>query len=394
MVRDGRVGEESNERRGADVNNRGVTTMRCCRTRGTSPCGAGLDPALTARCYKPCMSRNSVPAEASDTVQGADGVRVLLFNADGADRRIQLETLRLDTLSPRQLAWIDLLAPETGDIAPLLQKLGLERLPLTRALDPDSAPLCRHQDWFVARAFAPTRVADGAPQAQPWLLAVGPNAVLTVHRATLPFLDALFVQEDPDSQLGVLSADAFAAALLDRMLTVYLDAIADFEDRVDALEMAIMEPKLRAGQLKQLRDLRHTVSRLRRLLTSHRGLFDALPRPDFRPDLPPEVNAHYVAVSARYERTVDAVENARDLVLGSFELLAARLSQRTNDSMRLLTFVTALLGTLAVIAGVMGMNFDAPVFATGARGLWTTIGGMAALVIAALLFARRRRWWR
>lgn len=340
------------------------------------------------------MARHPVPSEADTPAAGPDGVRVLLFNADGIDQRIGIEQLELDALSPRQLAWIDLQAPDAAAIAPLLQQLGLERLPLIRLLDPDSAPLCDYQDWFVARALAPERPAQGAPQGQPWLLAVGPNAVLTVHGEALPFLDDVFALEDPDSQLGALSAEAFAAALLDRMLTVYLDAIAEFEDRVDALEMAILEPKMRGGQLKQLRDLRHMVSRLRRMLTAHRRLFDALPRPDFRPHLPPEVNAHYVAVSARYERTVDAVENARDLVLGSFELLAARLSQRTNDSMRLLTFVTALLGTLAVVAGVMGMNFDAPVFATGARGLWVTVGGMAALVVAALLFARYRRWWR
>ena len=99
-------------------------------------------------------------------------------------------------------------------------------------------------------------------------------------------------------------------------------------------------------------------------------------------------------MSKRYERVVDAVENARDLVVGSYELLSTRLSQRTNESMRLLTFVTVLLGSLAVIAGMLGMNFRAGIFDTGSEGFWTAVGLMAVLVLAALLLARLRGWWK
>jgi Mg2+ and Co2+ transporter CorA len=90
---------------------------------------------------------------------------------------------------------------------------------------------------------------------------------------------------------------------------------------------------------------------------------------------------------------MDAIETARDLVVGSFELFATRTAQRTNDTMRVLTFVTVLLGSLAVAAGVLGMNFDAPFFQSGAQGFWTAIAGMAIVVVAALALARWRRWF-
>jgi Mg2+ and Co2+ transporter CorA len=87
------------------------------------------------------------------------------------------------------------------------------------------------------------------------------------------------------------------------------------------------------------------------------------------------------------------VENARELVVGSFELFATRTAQRTNDTMRVLTFVTVLLGTLAVVAGALGMNFKAPFFDTGADGFWIAIGAMGAIVLLSTLFARWRRWF-
>jgi Mg2+ and Co2+ transporter CorA len=62
--------------------------------------------------------------------------------------------------------------------------------------------------------------------------------------------------------------------------------------------------------------------------------------------------------------------------------------------MQLLTFVTVVLGTLAVVAGVLGMNFNAPLFDTGTAGFWTTVGAMAGFVLLAMLVARWRGWWK
>jgi Mg2+ and Co2+ transporter CorA len=322
----------------------------------------------------------------------AGAVRAWLFNADGRDQQVDPYALRLPDLSQRQLAWIDASVAGPEAARQLLQRLGLEILPAAALTSEDQLPLHPWQDWFIARAEAAAIDVD-PPRGEPWWLVVGPNAVLTLHRAPLPFLDELFDRDDPDSQLGVLSADSFAASLLDRMLTAYFAAIDSLEDEVDEFEVALLVPRLQGSKLPALRKLRRTVSTLRRMLASHRDLFDALSRPDFRPDRQDEANGHFVAVSARYERAVDAVENARSLLIGAFELLSARQSQQTNDSMRVLTFVTVLLGSLAVIAGVLGMNFDAGLFHTGSRGLWTAIGGMALIVIAATLWARARGWW-
>ena len=89
---------------------------------------------------------------------------------------------------------------------------------------------------------------------------------------------------------------------------------------------------------------------------------------------------------------MDAVEMARELVVGSFELFTTRSAQRTNDTMRVLTFVTVLLGTLAVVAGAMGMNFKAPLFDTGKTGFWVTVGLMGLVTVVATVVARWRKW--
>jgi magnesium transporter len=323
------------------------------------------------------------------------GVRVLLFDARGDDRRLDdPRALDASRLSEHELAWIDLQADGPEEIEATLRALGLDAPPIASLFDAKASPLLQYQDGYAARAV--TACWDGSQDrvaGVPWLLLVGRNVVATAHKDAMPFLDDIAQRHDPASRVGELDADSFAITLLDRMLTAYYDALDDFEGRLDQLEVDILDDRVRGRHIPHLRRLRRAASMFRRLLSAHRDLFDALRRPDFRPDSDDRIDARYRAVSARYDRAMDAVENARDLVVGSYELLDTRLSQRTNESMRLLTFVTVLLGTLAVIAGVLGMNFQAEIFDSGSTGFWITVGLMALAVTGAMVLARRRGWW-
>jgi Mg2+ and Co2+ transporter CorA len=162
---------------------------------------------------------------------------------------------------------------------------------------------------------------------------------------------------------------------------------------VDRLEVGILSREGHREALPDLARLRRGASRLRRLLAPHRHVFGAMARPDFRPEAGDLADKQFRALEQRFERAMDAIENARELVVGSFELFATRTAQRTNETMRVLTFVTVLLGSLAVAAGVLGMNFNAPFFQSGAQGFWIALAGMAIVVLAALVFARWRRWF-
>ncbi|MFA6987177.1 MAG: CorA family divalent cation transporter, partial [Arenimonas sp.] len=106
----------------------------------------------------------------------------------------------------------------------------------------------------------------------------------------------------------------------------------------------------------------------------------------------PEAKPHFEALNLRYERVEDELDNARNLVIGSFELLSARAAQKTNETMRALTFVTVLMGSLALIAGVMGMNFELGFFRSGLSGFLIVTGSMVVFSAAAIWLARKRSW--
>jgi Mg2+ and Co2+ transporter CorA len=91
------------------------------------------------------------------------------------------------------------------------------------------------------------------------------------------------------------------------------------------------------------------------------------------------------------ERTIDAVENTRDLLVGSLEIYLGRVGQRTNEVMKSLTLLSAVLLPAVVVAGVMGMNFQMGFFDT-TENFWIVIGVMLALGAIALVVAKLRKW--
>jgi Mg2+ and Co2+ transporter CorA len=63
----------------------------------------------------------------------------------------------------------------------------------------------------------------------------------------------------------------------------------------------------------------------------------------------------------------------------------------TNTFVQRLTFLTLLTGSLAVIAGILGMNFKADIFDME-NGFWMTVGGLAVVAVGLTIFARFKRW--
>lgn len=327
------------------------------------------------------------PADAT-----AASCRARLFDAQGQDAVVSCDDLRGLELADHQLLWIDL-RPDFAALDQVWEALQLPVAALQAARSASTTPeLQKRGDVFWVRVVSVSSGDGLSLRGNVLSLVAARNVVVSLHDGTIPFLDTLGEREAAGSDIGALCAESFVAALLDWHLATYFEAVADFEIAVERLEAGILAVRQRES-LPELRRLRKAASRLRRMLAPHRAVFSALSRPDFRPGETAEANAHFAALDTRFERAMDMVENTRDLVVGSFELFSSQVALQTNDSMRRLSFITMVIGVLAVIAGVLGMNFDAPLFKTQAAGFWTAVAAMLLLASAAVAVARWRRWF-
>jgi Mg2+ and Co2+ transporter CorA len=324
------------------------------------------------------MPRTHDESGATSRSSAPPPLRALLFENDQGSREVDATSLdAYAAVADHRLLWVNAIA-ETGVPAALLP-LGadLERL------DPDGGTelgLVIQGDWTYLHVHALNWHGGGRPTDSAVAIGIGPNVVVTVHRKPVDFVAAVLDNEADHLRVGRLEATSFAMGLLDRMLTDYLDARDAFETQLDRLELLILR-RPKPGYLGELQRLRHLASKLRRHLAAQRDLFDALGRPDFDPRLSDSAERHCRAVSLRYSAVMMAVEAARELVNGSFDLYTSRAAEGTNQAMHTLTVVTVAMGLAATVAGVLGMNFQAPLFETGERGFYVAAGAIAAVLL-------------
>ncbi|WP_313316499.1 CorA family divalent cation transporter [Stenotrophomonas sp.] len=315
-----------------------------------------------------------------------------VFGSNGPPRELSEAEISSCRVAEHELLWIDLHGP---DEAMLDQLWDCCRLPgnARRFLDGGSTPAVENEgDFFWTRAVAITSEQGGELLSGAVVVCIaGKNRVITWHTEEVDFIRELRCRTH-GAAIGLLTSESFVATLLDRQLAGYFSAVNDFECAVEHLE-ADMSVNAVDKNIHELQRLRRWASRMRRMLAPHRALFGAMSRPDFRPSEDRQAERHFVALDTRFERAMDMIENARELVIGSFELFSGQVALRTDGTMRVLTFVTVVAGVLATFVGALGMNFQAGVFESKDVGFWSVVGGLLLFSAAVTVFARRRRWF-
>jgi len=324
-------------------------------------------------------------------------LRATLFDADGRDSEADLHPGMVEGLGDRQLLWIELDGRDEEAIARLVEIFELpDETAKVLASDRAVAQLLRYPDRMHLRLVAmQPDDADEAPDdpVVPFAptsidIIVTKNVVITGHQGRVTAFDQFLDHIRGDSALGALSAADFLTVLVDSVLAVYLQLVESIERRIDTLD----EVALRANQadtfLREVVVLRRRVATLRRGLAPHRWAFAALARPDFELE---GVGKPWPGVMDRLEKAVDAVENARELLMGAFDVYMATSAQRSNDVMKALTILSAILLPAVVLAGVMGMNFQIGFF-DNPGNFWLAVGAMVTLAVVVLGISRWRSW--
>lgn len=323
-------------------------------------------------------------------------IRAFLYDADGADRAIELNHDSVGHLSDRQLLWIDVTGNDRREIEDVGSVLHLHRESIKNLLNPIGRPrLDQFGSYFQVNVIAIESNPQEGPshfRNIPLDFFAGPNYVVTVHAEELQFLRDFDDRVREDSGLGALDSATFLAALLDWHISSYFRVLEAFEEEVDDLDEEVLSHPNDREFLEDLVILRRRVGEVRRTLAPHREVFSSLARPDFQGLGNAEALPAFRSLADRFERAMDAAENARELVIGSFDLYMAGTSRKTNEAVQVLTIVTVSLGIIGAVAGVMGTNFTVDFFKAGLHGfLWMVIG-MVALIALILMVARRKKW--
>jgi magnesium transporter len=320
-------------------------------------------------------------------------IRAYLYDADWHGREVTLNEQLITELHGRHLLWVDVAGREPQEIESLALLLRFAPASVKAVTNHFGRPhlYCyEHYFQFGLTALNQNENEKNAPVAVEFLC--GPGYVVTIHDDEVSFLLEFRKQDRDETQIGTLLAGVIVAAMLDLHLLICFRVLENLELEVDRVEEEMLNRTPDQGYLARLVEMRRRVSHLRRLLFPQREIFDGLTRPDFALVAETEAAPNFQALNNRYERAIDAIEHAHDLVLGSFGLFASRTAESSNNFLKGLTFITLLLGATGVVAGIFGMNFDVELWKTGGLGFWGVLAVMALVIVGSILYSRHKGW--
>jgi Mg2+ and Co2+ transporter CorA len=273
--------------------------------------------------------------------------------------------------------------------------VGLDPRLVARLTEDSPAPnLTQYPDHLhlvIAALDLPGSSPAGAPAPEPARLdlVAGRNWVLTVHTDPLPALDRVIDLTEGETRFGALDAAGFVAAIVDEVLAGYLALAASIEEEIDRLDERALRTRPGDDLLARIVAIRRRIGAIRRTLIPHRLAFAALARPEM--ELHEELGRPWPGLNEQLDRAIDAVENLRDLLLGTYDIHMGRAAQDANEVMKRLTLLSAVLLPAVVLAGIMGMNFSMAFFEDAAN-FWVVIAVMGGFAVTLLAIARWRSW--
>ena len=309
-------------------------------------------------------------------------MQAILFDANGDDRT-DAEVKDISSIPDDQLLWVQLASSEKGELAALFA--GSCETELIDRAD----PMAVGATAFALRCsgfYALGRTANDL------VFVVGRNWFVSVTDQEQPIFEQ-YIQSDRGKGLkGNLTGTGLLVSLLLMSFEGFQEQLSTIDETIDKLDQSILRARRRRSILGELGDLRAKSAILRRSFVRNRPIIRAITRPDFNELLLDADRPHISHVAGVYDRVEDQVSAARDEVVGSFDLYATKVTQDTNELLKLLTIVGVITGIVGAIAGIMGMNTFVPMKDAGPIGFYTVLALMGLASIIVLVTARLRRW--
>jgi magnesium transporter len=323
-----------------------------------------------------------------------NGQMLTVFLFDGREsRRLEDWRAALERLADDELLWLALRDPTEEDVALVQEALELGDENAHRLLEPPSrASLADEGERMHVTLYA-TGGAGDEPVLVPVECVLGPNLIVTAHREKVEVLEEFRERAEGGGQIGALDSPSFVAAILEWVVAGYFRAFEAVENELEELDEMILSstPKDVSGELDRLVEVRRSIGMLRRALSPHHEVVVALAHPELDALSTENSAARFAALESRVTRAMDTAREMKESTLGTFNLLVARISQRTTDVMKVLTLVTVILLPATLLAGVMGMNFQVGLF-DREWIFWLVIAAMIGIAVLVLAIARDRHW--
>ncbi|GGH78402.1 magnesium transporter [Filimonas zeae] len=285
--------------------------------------------------------------------------------------------------------WIDIEGAEKEEIARVAEEYGLHEASVKDSLESDHLPKYeRLSDYtfVILRVYDPQddKEADTVKELSNKVAVFLADAhIITIHKEPWKALEHI---SEGVVKKGECKKPAHVLnEIVKAGLTSFNEPAAALTDEIEYFEKHVFLKNRKAPVLKGLYYLKRKSDVIRRLMTLSFDMVDKIDAPEHSNVYTRDIRDLHIKQQAIFD---SLSENTNHLLNIYFNIS----SQKTNETIRILTIFSVFFMPLTFIVGIYGMNFE---FMPELKWKWGYPGSLVLMaVITALIYVwfRRRKW--
>jgi len=256
---------------------------------------------------------------------------------------------------PDSLVWLDLEDPIEEELALIEEEFALHPLAIEDTRHRGQRPKVEVYDKYFFLAVHAVQLKDGELRDQEVHAFVGPSYLVTLRHAPPFDLKPVLQRWERQQELTKEGGGFLLYALLDEVVDGYFDVVERFEDESESVEEQVFADEVPEDIQERIFLLKKQVIEFRRLVMPLREVLEQI-REEPRV-VTSALEAYYRDVADHFIRTLEFIENVRELLNTALQAHASQVGHRLNVVIKQLTSWAAIILVPTLIAGIYGMNF-------------------------------------
>lgn len=303
----------------------------------------------------------------------------------------------IETINFENVKWLHILNPSEDDFDLLLKEYEFHPLDIEDCRSVNQRPKIDEYDdyYFLILHFPFFDKANKFVRVKEVKIFWGKDYIVTIGRSHW-VVKNLFKDLQNKHELGsddlseiVQSSDSLLYNILDRLMVETYTLILRIGTEVDGINYDIFSKKSEKV-IEQLSITRKNIISLNTTFKPQVRVFHKFESGGIK-GYEEDMEDYWGNILDQYQKMFDLVEDYGELIEGLSHTFDSLQTNKTNEIMRILTFISTIMLPLSVISGIYGMNVNLPFMQKG----WV-FGGIIALmvvvVVGFIFYFKRKRW--
>lgn len=306
----------------------------------------------------------------------------------------------LKKLTSKGFNWIDIDHPDQEDIDQLKKGFEFRENILQRLVPPmKRSELEEYKDYlFIILHFPLYNPALRQSQPAELDIIITKNALITSHNGDLAEHNKIFRTCSECVKEKTIFLGKGHIHLLYHLLDSLIDAQIPMLDHIADNIFNIEENVFKGKEKEMLREIaivKRDIINFRRIIKPQHAILDSLVRkakPFCDPKSVIKIERHAQEMIGSNIKIWNTIENHKEMIESIEETNEGLLSNKLNETMKILTVVSIILMPMGLLANLWGMNFDKMPFSDNPFGFW--IVGIILLIcgIILTLYFKEKKW--